>query len=433
MKIVIILILMMFSITLLIAEQASEEKFIEAVTGGNFELAESYYSPELAEAIQKGKLADIWTSILRNTGEFEVIVESKREEREDFYSVVSTLKFTNVYMDIVMTVNQEDKLSGLFFRPSEYTGGLEQTPVYVDESKFIEEEVEFDCDGYTMYGSLIVPQNQRSFPLVIMATGSGPNDRDEKIGANKPFKNLAQGLGTLGVATLRYDKRTLTHGAQIANIPEFDIDNEYTEEITAAINFLTTKYQGRKIFYLGHSMGAFMAPRVLNENPKLQGAVMLAGNARPTEDLVLEQSEYIMIETDDVNAVRYALIEKAVNEVKKIKNMKSKVEEPLLLGVSKAYWLSLNNYQPVKEAKKMKKPVLVLQGERDYQVTMEDFQIWKDNFNKKDNWHFKSYPDLNHLFMTGKGKSLPQEYMKPGFVAEEVVGDIARFIKSLEE
>lgn len=429
---ILILILTLSCSNHLVADEAVEDKFVQAITTGQYELAESYYSPELAEALQKGKLEFVWNGIIRNTGKFEVVVESERTEREDFYSVVTTLKFENVYMDMVMSVNNDDKLSGLFFRPSEYTGDLEQIPAYGDEAKYIEEEVEFDCQGYTIYGSLIVPKDQRSFPIVIMATGSGPNDRDEKIGANKPFKNIAQGLGSLGVATLRYDKRTLTHGAEIAKMPEFDIDNEYTQEVDSAIDFLSKKYKGRNIYFLGHSMGAFMAPRILKENPELQAAVMLAANARPTEDLVLEQTEYIMVETDDVNPVKLAMVEKAVADVKKIKNMKSEVEEPLLLGVSKAYWLSLNKYDQLKEAKSIKEPVLVLQGERDYQVTMEDFNIWKDNFEKAQNWHFQSYPNLNHLFMTGQGKSLPQEYMKPGVVAEEVIADIARFILNIE-
>ncbi len=431
MKILIILILILSGITLLSADVA--DQFVDAITSGDYEKAEGYYSPELAEALQKGKLEFVWKGIIRNTGNFEVVAESTREEREDFYSVVSTLKFENVYMDMVMTVNQDEQISGLFFRPSQYTGDLEQKPPYVDEDKLIEEDVEFTCNGYKMFGTLTVPKNQRSFPILIMATGSGPNDRDEKIGANKPFKNLAQGLGNLGVATFRYDKRTFSERTILSTIPNFDIDNEYTEEITAAIQFLSEKYQGRNLYYLGHSMGAFMAPRVLNVNSKLKGSVMLAANARPLEDLVLEQTEYIMAESGEVNEMSLLLVKKAVGEIKKLKDMKSEVEEPLLLELSKSYWLSLNNYKLIDEAKNITKPMLVLQGERDYQVTMEDFNIWKNNFEQAKNWSFQSYPDLNHLFMTGEGKSQPNEYMKPGFIAEKVVADIARFILNLEQ
>lgn len=425
-----LLVLILIGVMLLSADIS--DRFVDAVTSNNFVEAESYYSPALAEALQIGKLEIVWQGILRSTGDFEVVVEKQTQQREEFTSVVTTLKFENIYMDMVMTVDKNDQLSGLFFRPSDYTGDLEVKPDYVSMDNIVEEEVEFDCNGFTMHGSLVVPHDQRSFPIVIMATGSGPNDRDEKIGANKPFKNIAHGLGNLGVATLRYEKRTFSHPDILSRIPDFNIDHEYTEEIAAAIEFLATKYQGRKVYYLGHSMGAFMAPRVLKENPELEAAIMLAANARPLEDLVLEQTEYIMIETDTMNALKLALLEKSIKDVKKLKNLKTEVEEPMLLGLSKEYWLSLNNYKLIKEAKALTKPVLVLQGERDYQVTTDDYDIWFENFGKSRNWHFILYPDLNHLFMSGTGKSLPKEYMSPNFVSEQVINDISRFVLNIE-
>lgn len=430
MRKLILILLILIGAMMLFADVS--DKFVDALTRNNFTEAESYYSPAIAEALQVGKLEVVWQGILRNTGEFEVVVEKKTEEREDFTSVVTTLKFENIYMDIAMAVDENDQLSGLYFRPSEYTGDLEVEPNYVDINKLVEEEVEFDCNGFKMFGSLVIPADQRSFPIVIMATGSGPNNRDEKVGANKPFKNIAYGLANLGVATLRYDKRTLTYPNILTKIPDFNIDHEYTEEIAAAIKFVSAKYEGRKIYYLGHSMGAFMAPRVLKENPELSAAIMLAANARPLEDLVLEQTEYIMIETDAMNQLELALVKKSVQDVKKLKKLKTKVEEPMLLGLSKKYWLSLNKYKLINEAKALTKPILVLQGERDYQVTTEDYGIWMENFGKTPNWSFYLYPDLNHLFMSGTGKSLPKEYMKPNFVSEQVINDISRFVLAVE-
>ena len=161
MKILIILALLLSGITFLSADVTDD--FVEAITSAKFEKAEEYYSPELAEALQKGKLEFVWKGLIRNTGDFEVVVESKREDREDFYSVVSTLKFENVYMDMVMTANKDEQISGLFFRPSQYTGDLEQIPAYVDSTQFIAEEVEFDCQGYKMYGTLIIPKKSKKF------------------------------------------------------------------------------------------------------------------------------------------------------------------------------------------------------------------------------------------------------------------------------
>ena len=73
--------------------------------------------------------------------------------------------------------------------------------------------------------------------------------------------------------------------------------------------------------------------------------------------------------------------------------------------------------------------MLILQGERDYQVTMTDFALWKAAVGNSKGVVMKSYPALNHLFVAGEGKSLPAEYNKPGHVAPAVIDDIAKFIK----
>jgi fermentation-respiration switch protein FrsA (DUF1100 family) len=83
----------------------------------------------------------------------------------------------------------------------------------------------------------------------------------------------------------------------------------------------------------------------------------------------------------------------------------------------------------VQVAKKMKQPILVLQGERDYQVTMTDFNLWKQHLSSNPKNQFISYPNLNHLFMNGAGKSMPSEYDKQGNVEEKVILDIATWIK----
>jgi hypothetical protein len=73
-------------------------------------------------------------------------------------------------------------------------------------------------------------------------------------------------------------------------------------------------------------------------------------------------------------------------------------------------------------------PLLILQGERDYQVTLKDFQNWKDALAGQSNVTLKTYPDLNHLFISGNGKSTPDEYQTPGNVAPAIIQDIAAWI-----
>ncbi|HYO12573.1 MAG TPA: YCF48-related protein, partial [Thermoanaerobaculia bacterium] len=99
-------------------------------------------------------------------------------------------------------------------------------------------------------------------------------------------------------------------------------------------------------------------------------------------------------------------------------------------GEPASYWLDLRGYHPPAVARELKQPFLILQGERDYQVTMEDYELWRKALADRKNVTFKAYPDLNHLFMEGKGKATPEEYGRPGHVAAGVVEDVAGWIKS---
>jgi hypothetical protein len=100
-----------------------------------------------------------------------------------------------------------------------------------------------------------------------------------------------------------------------------------------------------------------------------------------------------------------------------------------VLGASKAYWEDLMEYDPVKTAKELSLPMLILQGERDYQVTLEDFNGWKEGLGRRENVTFKLYENLNHLFMSGRGVPSPAEYQIAGNVGQIVVENIAEWVK----
>ena len=93
-----------------------------------------------------------------------------------------------------------------------------------------------------------------------------------------------------------------------------------------------------------------------------------------------------------------------------------------------SYWLDLRGYDPPAAASRLMQPMLVLQGERDYQVTMEDHAAWQRALGSRANVQLKSYPALNHMFMAGTGPSAPAEYNQPGHLDESVVRDIAAWI-----
>jgi fermentation-respiration switch protein FrsA (DUF1100 family) len=288
---------------------------------------------------------------------------------------------------------------------------------------------------WALPGTLTIPNGGGPFPAVVLVHGSGPNNRDESLGPVAPFKDLAWGLASQGIAVLRYDKRTFVYQAAIAALGgDITVKEETVDDAAAAVDLLrsTEGIDPGAVFVLGHSLGGMLVPRIAAAAPEAGGFIILAGAARPLEDLVLEQTEYIVSLDGTVTPDEQAMLDQLRAVVAKVKSpdlspRTSAAELPL--GTMGRYWLDLRGYQPAEEAKGIARPILVLQGERDYQVTMADFALWQQALSGLPNVTLKTYPDLNHLFITGTGKSTPAEYQAPGHVSQAVVDDIAAFVK----
>jgi len=142
----------------------------------------------------------------------------------------------------------------------------------------------------------------------------------------------------------------------------------------------------------------------------------MAGNVRPLEELIVDQVEYLASLKGNLTAEDQAKLA----EIKK---------NPFAgMNLPTPYLADLKGYRPDVEAKSLNTPMLILQGERDYQVTMKDFILWKSALGGQSNVTFHTYPKLNHLFIAGEGKSQPEEYQEPGHVDEQVISDIANWI-----
>jgi hypothetical protein len=266
---------------------------------------------------------------------------------------------------------------------------------------------------------MTTPNGDGPFPAVVLVHGSGPHDRDETIGPNKVFKDLAWGLATRGILVLRYEKRTKQYQNEITDLSAFTLNEETVDDAVAAATLLrsTPNVDIDRIFVLGHSLGAMVAPRiamclVADWAGPPRGLIMMAANARDLPTLVVEQSEYLVAldgQVTDAEAVQLAQLRSQITLVRE-----GKVQP---------------GYDQVSAAQEVGVPMLFLQGERDYQVTMQDFNLWKEALSGCPTVAFNSYPSLNHLFIAGEGPANPTEYATAGNVAHEVVEDIATWVK----
>ncbi len=212
---------------------------------------------------------------------------------------------------------------------------------------------------------------------------------------------------------LRYDKRRDLP-------PNLTVKDEVIDDAAAAVEVLrsTPKIDRRRVFVLGHSLGAMLIPRIAAAAADARGFICMAAPARPLEDAILEQSEYLHSPNmDQIKA-----------EVSNVKNIKP--GDGPVFGAPASYWVDLRGFKPAEAARAITRPLLVIHGDRDYQVTTADFDAWKAALKGHSNVTFKSYPGLNHLFMPGEGKPSPQEYERPQHIAANVLDDIATWVRS---
>jgi len=376
--------------------------------------------------------ANTFAQIEGQFGRFQSTHEWNTRNIGNLVFYTTDVQFENVTLRFSVSFDNNNKINSLTFTPVQNEAKSSQP---IKTSKFSEESITVITGDYKLSGILTLPTGVQQPPVVILVHGSGPHDRDESIGPNKPFRELAWGLAESGVAVIRYDKRTLVYGAESAPNGMIDMDHETVNDALSAMNIARghKELADSKVYILGHSQGALLAPRMAERESQLAGIIMVAGNARPLEDVLVDQYEYLSGFPDS------GLTDKDVADIKlQATNIKKlgtagydeSISPPMI--ASKSYWQYLNNYNQTETARKLELPIFIIQGERDYQVTMEDFNLWEAALQHKDNVTFKSYPLLNHMLHEGIGKATPMEYGVEAKIPEYVISDIANWIKKNE-
>ena len=411
------------------------QDFVGLLVKEDFAGAVGKFDDTMRSALPEPKLQETWQTLLAQAGSFQKLLGVKATKLAGYDVVLVTCQFKQMALDTKVVFDAKGRVAGLFFVPSHPAANPGEAPPYARTNAFREKEFIVGHGEWRLPGTLTLPTaGGGPWPAVVLVHGSGPNDRDETVGANKPFRDLAWGLATKGVAVLRYEKRTKEHGDKLtaAGIGQFTVQEETIDDalIAAAELRATDGLDPKRIFIVGHSLGGTVAPRIGHADPKLAGLIILAGATRPLEDLMVEQTRYLISLNGQPSAESRAKLDELLAEVAKVKKLTpaDSFSTALLLHAPPAYWLDLREHDTLTIAKELKPPLLILQGGRDYQVTEVDFNCWKESLVARSNVTFKLYPKLNHLFIAGEGRSTPDEYEELGHVAEGVVTDIAEWI-----
>jgi uncharacterized protein len=423
--------------------EALGKALVTHLAARQFEQVEAQFDDQMKSALPVSKLPEVWETVLFQFGPFKTITSTRVTEKQGLHAAIVTCEFERGPLDAKVYMDAQGRVKGLFFEPASGAPGAPtaaaewKAPSYAKPSALTEREATVVSGRWELPGILSLPKSKVPVPAVVLVQGSGPQDEDETIGPNKPFRDLSLGLASQNIAVLRYVKRTKQYGPDSKSEKPFTVKDEVIDDVVAAVAMLAKmpEIDKKQIYVLGHSLGGMLAPRIAAQDPQVAGIIIMAGTARPLEKVVVEQVQYIASLTDPQTPEDKKQIEKAEAIAAQVASPSLKPNDVVdFFGalISGSYFLDLRAYNPGSVAASLKIPILVLQGGRDYQVTNADFEVWKTALANDSLATFKFYPAYTHLFTTGTGTGPagPEDYAVAGNVAEDVVNDIAKWINS---
>lgn len=292
---------------------------------------------------------------------------------------------------------------------------------------------------YPLKGMLTLPSGaERPVPAVVLVHGSGASNMDEKVGKLTPFKDLADGLAESGIASVRYDKRTFAHAFKLLREKDITVKTETIEDAILATEMLKNdpRIDRENVFIIGHSMGAMLAPRIDDKGGNYKGLIMMAGSPRKLEEIMIDQMEDLVRSSkglvQKIMKKQHAKFSAMFDGMYDLSDDDAK-RKRIGGGATLYYFKEMGEHSAPEYLSKTKKPMLFMQGEKDFQATVErDFNAYKQLLSDRDNVEFRLYDNLNHAFVPsvhGNIMLAKQEYGVEQHIGEVVISDIADWIK----
>jgi len=410
--------------------EALAKDVAQELAGRQFDKVEARFDATMASALPLEKLQAVWDATSAKVGALKTVKGATSIETQGYHVVTLACDFEKAPLSVRLAFDKDGKIAGIFFVPP---AAAWNPPDYANSSAFHEEKVTIGADPWQLPGTLTEPNGTGLFPAVVLVHGSGPNDEDETIGSNKPFKDLAWGLATHGIAVLRYEKRTHKYAARYKKeLGNLTVKEEVIDDARAAVALLANRpeVQKARIFVLGHSLGGMLAPRIAEGDSQIAGIIIMAGSTRPFGQIVVEQVKYLASLSGPTGDGAKTQMEEAQKFAQDYDSPSLKPGDTVsMMGIPlpAAYVLDLRNYDPAATAARLSIPILVLQAESDYQVTRKDLEGWENALAGHKNVTIKTYSGLCHLFIPAGNPPSPDDYSKPSHVARGTVDDIANW------
>ncbi|MBR4164561.1 MAG: alpha/beta fold hydrolase [Solobacterium sp.] len=291
---------------------------------------------------------------------------------------------------------------------------------------------------YPLNGILMLPEKDQPVPAVVLVHGSGSSNMDEKVMKLTPFKDLAEGLCKYGIASIRYDKRSYVYGMKMIKEGNITVKEETIEDAVKAAELLRNdpRIDHDNIYIIGHSMGATLAPRIDAEGGNFKGLILMAGSLRDLDDILLGQLK----ELSEGKGLKAWAVRKSYEKMQKqFENLREmNIEETKKIktggGTTLYYFREMVDHPASEYLKNSEKPLLIMQGEKDFQVKKDvDFNMYRDLLKDHPDATFKLYENLNHCFVRYAYESISAgsaEFKEERHISDSVIADIACWISN---
>ena len=295
---------------------------------------------------------------------------------------------------------------------------------------------------YPLKGMLTLPDDLSApVPALVLVHGSGSSNMDEKVGKLTPFKDIAEGLAERGIACIRYDKRSFAHGLKMVRDKTTVITarEEVIEDalLAAALLRADRRIDPDRVFLLGHSMGGMLAPRIECSGGDFAGLILMAGSPRRLEEILLDQTREI---SETMTGLARWITKKQLRKLEQtfqgLYDLPDEVARNKKVGGGTTLYYFKEMGQPTVSEwlEKTRKPMLVMQGEKDVQVKVDvDYKRYQELLGDRENVTFRLYPGLNHAFVPAIAHSIAEakkEFSQERHIGAQVLDDLAGWIHS---
>lgn len=346
--------------------------------------------------------------------------------------------FQNAALALRISLNEKNQIIGLLLKPLDApapaetakAGSAESAPKTTTmDPSLVESPISLKTLSATIHGTLTMPKNASGkIPVVLIIAGSGPTDRNgnsEKLGLEtNAYKDIAEGLGKSGIASVRYDKRMI--GESQTGNKEADLRfDDYVDDAVGLVQMLSNDERFSKVIILGHSEGSLVGMLATRDQP-VKGYISVAGAGQRADKIITEQlkSQPKFIQDG------FKTLTDSMKKGKTIDNI-----DPGLYFIARPsiqkYLVSWFRYDPFYVIKSVKVPTLIIQGTTDLQVAVSDAERLKKG---KSDATLIIIPGMNHVLKDApadKDQNLAT-YKNPDLpLKAELIPDIVKFINGI--